>query len=105
MTAELVHIALDNLEFFKKAKARNKNSHELCKVFETLIATIARVHLLVKNIETFASDYDFDKMSPGNGYRSFIDLFASAVKRTMKLCARIQKSRESFFFRRAFYEK
>lgn len=105
MSSELVHIALDNLEFFKKAKAKNKKFHEFCKLFEALIKTMAQIQLLVKNIEGFASDYDFDKMSPGNGYRSFIDVYDSAVKRTMKLCIRVKENRESIFFRKTFYEK
>lgn len=105
MSGELVQIALENLEFFKKAKARNKKFHEFCKIFEALIETVIKLQLLVKNIEDFAPDYDFDKLTPGNGYRSFIDVYDSAIKRTVKLCIRVEEKRESFFFRKTFYEK
>ena len=103
MSGELVQIALENLGFYKKAK--NRKFGEFCKAFEALINAVAKLHLLVKDIEGFAPDYDFDKMSPGNGYRSFIDVYDLAVKRTVKLCVCVKKNRESIFFRRNFYEK
>lgn len=103
MSADLVEISFENLDFFKKG--RRKNYQKFCEVFETLIKTVAKIHLIVKEIEGFAADYDFDKMSPGNGYRSFVDVYDSAVNYTMNLCVRIKESRESIFFRKTFYEK
>lgn len=105
MSSELVQVAHDNLEYFKKAKFKNRTYHEFCKLFESLIKTVAKIHLLINNIKSFAPDYDLDKMSPGNGYRSFIDVYESAVDRTLKLCFRVKESRESIFFRKTHYEK
>lgn len=103
MSANLVEISFDNLEFFKNR--RRKNYQNFCEIFEQLIKTVAKIHLIVKEIEGFAADYDFDKTSPGNGYRSFVDLHESAVKHAMKICVQIRSNRESFFFRKTFYEK
>ena len=103
MSANLIEISFDNIEFFKKK--RRKNSQKFCEVFESLIKLVAKIHLLVKEIEGFAADYDFDKMSPGNGYRSFVDVYDSAVKHTMTHCVHIKESRDSIFFQKTFYEK
>lgn len=103
MSANLVEISFDNLEFFKKG--RRKNYQKFCEIIETLIKTVAKIHLIVKEIEGFAPNYDFDKMSPGNGYRSFVDVCDSAIKYSMNISVNIKNSRESIFFRESFYEK
>lgn len=60
---------------------------------------------LLKEIESFASEYDLDEKTPGNGYRSFLQVFNSAVVYTEKFCIEVKEKKEKFFFRRVLYEK
>lgn len=60
---------------------------------------------ILKEIESFASEYDFDEKTPGNGFRSFLIVFNSAVVYIQRVCNDIKDKREKFFFRRILHEK
>lgn len=94
--------AIDNsIEFF--------DVHTKCHVLKTnlqnLKTNVENCEKIVVEIESFASDYDFDNETPGNGYRSFIDVFKSAVKKTTKICNQLIKNREKILFREIYYTK
>lgn len=101
MFDELIHISLDNQKFFQSSK----NSVKFVKVLQTTTETLAKLEPLVDEIQSFAGSYDFDKQTPGNGYRSFLFLVDTAVKKTLNVSKRIEQKRESFFFYKSFYEK
>ena len=97
---DLVEIALENVEFFNK----NENQ-KFCQTFQVIVNTIENLQVIVNEIESFAVDYDFSEASPGNGYRSFVYVYETAVKRAKDICILIQKNRGSILFRKIFYEK
>lgn len=103
-TDELSLTILDNLVFFS-SKVKVANGQTFCQIFESLTKSIAKIKPLVKEIEGFAGDYDFDQKSPGNGYRSFVYVYESAVKRVVKLSTQIESKRENIWFRNSFFEK
>lgn len=100
---ELLELALDNLEFFRFFKA--KNDQNFCQIFQSLIETVQKIVPVISIIEGFAVNYDFDEKTPGNGYRSFISVCQSAVRRVKKVCELIKQKRESVFFQRSSFKK
>lgn len=100
---ELLEVAFDNLEFFRFSKVND--GQIFCRSFQTLIESVQEINSLISTIEGFAANYDFDEKTPGNGYRSFISLCQSAVRRVTKVSMLIKKKRESIFFQRKSLEK
>lgn len=101
---ELSLTILDNLVFFS-SKFKVANGQTFCQIFESLTKSVEKIKPLVKKIEVFAGDYDFDQKSPGNGYRTFVYVYESAIKRVVKLSTQIEAKRENIWFRKSFYEK
>uniref|UniRef100_A0A1I8PMQ6 Hormone-sensitive lipase n=1 Tax=Stomoxys calcitrans TaxID=35570 RepID=A0A1I8PMQ6_STOCA len=60
---------------------------------------------LVRQIETFASNYDFDESTPGNGYRSFISVADSCIDYGLTICKNLSNSKSTLFFRKKSYMK
>lgn len=103
MADELMILCLNNLDFYQKVKSNNGVT--FVQNFEVLIKNIQEIIPVVTDIECFAGDYDLDEETRGNGYRSFIYVYESAVNRTAKVCKYVNENRESIFFRKSFYEK
>lgn len=103
MSQELIFYAQNNLGYFKELESGSYGT--LVKIFQSIIEIVAKSEEIVSKIKSFAPKYDFDDKSPGNGYRSFDFMYTKAVKKTTKLCQTVQAKRESFFFRKSFYEK
>lgn len=103
LTDELLVTASNNISFFSKVNTANGQS--FCRLFESLIECVDKIKPLLKEIEGFAADYDFDEKSPGNGYRSFVYICDLAVKRTLKLTVEVETKCENIFFRSSYYEK
>lgn len=101
MSGVIAKIASDNCEFYRT----QKDSTRFVNTFQALIEIEEKLAPVIIEIEGFAADYDFDEHTHGNGYRSFTYVCQSAVRRTVNLCTSVQDGRESFFFRRGFYEK
>ena len=101
LTQELLRISLDNQKFFQFIE----NGEKFVEVSKTIIKTLVKIEPLVDEIRNFAGSYDFDKQTPGNGYRSFVFLVDIAVKKTWNVSKLIQDKRENFFFCKKFYEK
>ncbi|XP_075166336.1 hormone-sensitive lipase [Haematobia irritans] len=60
---------------------------------------------LTREIEEFASRYDFDANTPGNGYRSFISVVDSCIEYGLSICKNLTSSRSTLFFRKKSYMK
>lgn len=57
-----------------------------------------------REIESFACEYDIDKHTRANGYRSFVDIFDAANAEILKVCKKISVNRRNIFFRVDFYK-
>jgi hormone-sensitive lipase len=60
---------------------------------------------VTKTVEEFATIYDFDENTPGNGYRSFVYIFNSAVEHASKISKYIINNRGNLLFRKSNYMK
>lgn len=86
-------------EFFNKSE-KYKNLNDNLSDFKVNLLNCSEK---IKTIENFAHEYDFDYDTPSNGYRSFVDIFLSATKKSFNLFQRLLKSREKILFRADFY--
>ena len=60
---------------------------------------------LTLEIQAFASHYDFDEHTPGNGYRSFVSVTRHCIEHGNAICAALLSTRTKMFFRKKFYMK
>jgi hypothetical protein len=99
--AKLIHTVDDCVDYFSKCekyKNLTTNLHDFKINAEICFEK-------VKIIENFAGEYDFDRDTPASGYRSFIDIFKSAIKKSLNLCQRMSKGRVKILFRADYYAK
>lgn len=103
MTDELHRLAIENLEFFRKLPVESGSKFYEC--FSSLIRNVELILPVIKKVEKIAVDYDFDDITPGNGFHSFVDVSLVAARKVTEICKNIQGSREKFYFRQSHYEK
>jgi hormone-sensitive lipase len=101
MHVNLRKLCKNNEEYF------NKQESALGSQFKSSFVEISRkINKLIglaAKLDAFASEYDFDIDSPGNGYRGFVSLSDSALKYTEKVVADVERQRNSFFFRKSHH--
>ena len=91
---DLIQAIDNNIGYFDNAKKYQTLNLSLCQ----LKLALEKCVKASEEINSFAFDYDFDDKTPGNGHRSFLNIFDSAVKKASKVCKRLIKSRENLFF-------
>lgn len=103
MTDELRRLAIENLDFFRKAPV--ESGSKFYESFSSLIRNVELIDPVIKKVEKLAVDYDFDDITPGNGFHSFADVCLIAARKAAEICKNVRGSREKFFFRQSHYEK
>jgi hormone-sensitive lipase len=103
MSEHLIKVAQDNCDYFNE----NNSAIDRCfsELFSVIIEVVAKADLDVEQIKAFAPLYDFDEKTPGNGYRSFVFVYDSALEKTLQLSKEIKVKRGSIFFRSRHYRK
>ena len=100
---ELQENCLENSDYF--------NTHKTIINLRYVVAllglqdNIKKTQILITEISSFCHEFDFDEHTKGNGYRSFIDLYESALKHSLKTLKCVSKNRRSWFFRKQFFLK
>jgi hypothetical protein len=77
----------------------NGKHQQLKTNLEKLKANLENCYGKIHEIQSFASEYDIDADTPANGYRSFVDIFASVITETSNICHKINTKKQNFFFR------
>lgn len=103
MYNQLMKVCENNREHFNKEKVQHGN--KLSENFSRIQVCLKKAELLIKDIESFAGEYDFDEKTPGNGYRSFIFIFDAAVKHVEKISNYVLENRGKLLFRKSTYTK
>lgn len=103
MNDELAKLASDNLEFFGDSVPARDFKFSLN--FQNLLENIKKLEPVIRRIEKFAADYDFDENTRGNGYHSFVYVYNSAVRRLLKICKNVKINRGKIFFNKTCYKK
>lgn len=98
---ELITAIDNNIDYFDKTEKFQTLKTNLLN----LKNSFGKCAKSVAIIEGFAHEYDFDDETSGNGYRSFVNIFESADKKTTKISKRLITNRSSFLFRADNYAK
>lgn len=98
---DLIEMSVSNEAFYEADQS--SVGVKLRAIFKNLIECLGKSVPVIKRIESFAGEYDFDEKTPGNGYRSFVFIFEAAVKHTQKTCKYITDNRASLLFRKSSY--
>jgi hormone-sensitive lipase len=99
----LKSIILNNIDYYKSDESNN--GIKIHGAFLGIIDSIDEGRPLIVEIESFYKLYDFDDVTPGNGYRSFIKIFESAINHTLKIVKYVTESRSKILFRKTTYTK
>lgn len=100
---ELKELCRNNVEFY--CDDETSKGQRLYGAFVGLIDHIDTVKLLILDINEFVDEFDFEKKTPGNGYRSFIYVTDCAIKHGIKLSRYVVENRSSLLFRKGIYMK
>lgn len=100
---ELKKLCVTNAEYF--AKDSSESGQRLYLSFLAIKDNIDLLWPKVLNIRKVAADYDFDEQTPGNGYRSFLDVVDSAFVYGIELNKRVSLKKDSVLFRKAIVAK
>jgi hypothetical protein len=79
--------------------SENGKHQQLETQLEKLKSNLENCREKIQEIQSFASEYDIDADTPANGYRSFVDIFASVITETSNICHNINTKKQSLFFR------
>lgn len=93
----------NNINYF--ASDDSTNGLKISAAFVGIIDHLQEAQPLLEEIELFCKLYDFDENTPGNGYRSFIKVFDSAINHTSTLVKYVMQNRSSLLFRKTNYTK
>lgn len=103
MMEALVTLSKENGEHFRNDDS--ESGQRLSAAFFAVTDHISTLSPLVDEIRAVAPKYDFDENTPGNGYRSFVDIVDTFVIHGMKLAREVAASKNNIFFRKAVYMK
>ncbi|XP_072760681.1 hormone-sensitive lipase-like [Anoplolepis gracilipes] len=92
-----------SVEYF--TSHRNKNSVVLKDALLVILEQLDELQPLYNEIAKFASHFDFDEETPGNGYRSFLSMVDKCIMYSEKICQKIYRQRNSMFSRKSRHIK
>uniref|UniRef100_A0A182IXR0 Uncharacterized protein n=1 Tax=Anopheles atroparvus TaxID=41427 RepID=A0A182IXR0_ANOAO len=99
----LIELCRNNVSFFEGDDT--ETGLRLHGAFVGLIDHIEMAKPLVRTVQGFMHEYDFDPSVPGNGFRSFLDVVECCVKTALKLARYVMENRSAILFRKAVYVK
>lgn len=100
---DLENLCVKNGVFFKDDPSERGQ-----RLHAALVAWVDWIHLakeLVGKIRVFMHEYDFDEHTPGNGYRSFVNVTGACIEYGVKILENLTATRSTMFFRKKFYMK
>lgn len=99
----LESVIANNIDYYQHDETENG-----LKIRAALLSIIDQLNLarpLICQIEDFCGMYDFDAQTPGNGYRSMLSVFDSAIHHTHRIIDYVTVARSNFLFRKTTYMK
>lgn len=99
----LIELCKNNIKYFEDDET--ESGLRIHGAFVGLIDHIETAKPLVREVQDFVHEYDFDEDTPGNGFRSFLYVVDCCVKTTLKLARYVMENRGTMLFRKAVYVK
>lgn len=100
----LVECCQNNIKTFG-CDAHTPTDKRFVDAFHGIIQQVETIRKNVEEINAFAHEYDFDEITPANGYRSIVKATNQYIDYTMKVTKYIIEHRENWLFRRQTYLK
>ncbi|KAJ8966873.1 hypothetical protein NQ314_003267 [Rhamnusium bicolor] len=94
----LKDLCRNNAEYFSKDSS--ENGQRLYISFLAMSDAVDSMWPKMLNIEKCASDFDFDEETPGNGYRSYLNVINLAIQLAIDLNNKVLLKRDSVLFRK-----
>ena len=101
---ELVEHCQCNVKYFERDNTTMAGK-QFFDAFRSILQHIEIIRQNVMEICRFSHEYDFDEMTPANGYRSFVKVIYEYIKHTVKVSEYIAENRGNLLFRRQAYVK
>lgn len=101
---KLIQYCRSNVQYFGCAGETVTNQRFL-DAFRCILQHIEIIRKHDTNICGFAHEYDFDEMTPANGYRSIVKVTHEYITHTAKMSKYIAENRDRFLFRKGTYVK
>lgn len=99
----LKKLCLENAECFTKDSS--ENGQRLYISLLSIRDTVEQIWPTVTRLRDVASKYDFDENTPGNGFRSFIGVFDSAINYAIELNKKVAAKKDGLIFIKNFVAK
>lgn len=99
----LKKLCTENAESF--AKDSSENGQRLYISLLTIRDTIEQIWPTVTHMREVAAKYDFDENTPGNGFRSFVGIFDSAINYATELNQKVATKKDGLLFIKNFVAK
>lgn len=87
-----------NIEYYRNDTSTSGS--RLLSILNGIKENLENARPIVKQVDDFAHEYDYDINTPGNGYRSFIVIYKQAVKHSFKIAKYINDNKNSLLFRK-----
>ncbi|XP_065352400.1 hormone-sensitive lipase [Cloeon dipterum] len=101
--SELTHLCRENAEALRSDESAE--GQRLSAAFLAIIDHIKTILPSLDKIRAVAPLYDFSPETPGNGYRSFVNIVETFVAHALKLAREVAAARNNLFFRKSGYMK
>lgn len=99
----LKQLCTENAKYF--AKDSSENGQRLYISLLAIKETLDQVWPTVTHVRELAPNYDFDESTPGNGFRSFVGIFDSAIVYAIELNRKVAARRDSLLFQKSLVTK
>lgn len=97
----LKEVCSKNAEHF--AKDNSENGQRLFLSFLTMNEVVDQMWPKIVNIQTRVDEFDFDKDTPGNGYRSYLLVIQMAIELCINVNERVLQKKDSVLFRKGYF--
>lgn len=90
-------LSVSNMEYYQHDIS--SYSDRFYSVFSLMHEQLEKVEPYIEMLLKIAYKYDFDQQTPGNGYRSFVQVIDACVLNLLRVSRDVCLNRESFLFR------
>lgn len=99
---KLIALCQSNIQYYE-CDGTTETAKRFLDAFHGIIKQLEIIRQFVSEFHGFVHEYDFDEMTPANGYRSIVKATHGMINHTMKMTKYIAENRLSLLFRRMEY--
>ncbi|XP_072753950.1 hormone-sensitive lipase [Anoplolepis gracilipes] len=92
-----------SVEYF--TSYQNENGVRIKAALLVILEQLDELQPRYNEIAKFASHFDFDEETPGNGYRSFLSMVDKCIMHSEQICRQMYHQKDSIFSRKSYYMK